>query len=77
MRVVIYFERCLISSLAIIQQIPGVSPTNRYTTIAPLALVLLASAFKEVEEDLVTSWPFGLSPILMQLHRNDINLTPN
>ena len=38
---------------AIIQQIPGVSPTNKYTTIAPLALVLLASAFKEVEEDLV------------------------
>jgi len=38
---------------AIIQQIPGVSPTNKYTTIAPLALVLLASAFKEVEEDMV------------------------
>jgi len=38
---------------AFIQQIPGVSPTNRYTTIAPLAVVLLASAFKEVQEDLV------------------------
>ncbi|KDN40109.1 hypothetical protein RSAG8_08309, partial [Rhizoctonia solani AG-8 WAC10335] len=37
---------------AFIQQVPGVSPTNRYTTIAPLALVLLASAFKEVSEDL-------------------------
>ncbi|TFK23677.1 calcium transporting ATPase [Coprinopsis marcescibilis] len=37
---------------ACIQQIPGVSPTNRYTTIAPLAVVLLASAFKEVQEDL-------------------------
>ncbi|KAG5645430.1 hypothetical protein DXG03_006254 [Asterophora parasitica] len=37
---------------AFIQQIPGVSPTNRYTTIAPLAVVLLASAFKEVQEDL-------------------------
>lgn len=37
---------------AFIQQIPGVSPTNRYTTIAPLAAVLLASAFKEVQEDL-------------------------
>ncbi|KIJ11430.1 hypothetical protein PAXINDRAFT_157330, partial [Paxillus involutus ATCC 200175] len=30
----------------------GVSPTNQYTTIAPLAAVLLASAFKEVQEDL-------------------------
>ncbi|KAI0918875.1 hypothetical protein AcV5_001941 [Taiwanofungus camphoratus] len=37
---------------ALIQQIPGVSPTNRYTTIAPLAIVLLASAFKETQEDL-------------------------
>ncbi|KAH8096781.1 calcium transporting ATPase [Cristinia sonorae] len=35
-----------------IQQIPGVSPTNRYTTIAPLAVVLLASALKESQEDL-------------------------
>ncbi|KAG6889115.1 hypothetical protein C0995_003684 [Termitomyces sp. Mi166 len=37
---------------ACIQQIPGVSPTNPYTTIVPLAVVLLASAFKEVQEDL-------------------------
>ncbi|CAG7854737.1 Probable phospholipid-transporting ATPase DRS2 [Serendipita indica DSM 11827] len=37
---------------ALIQQIPGVSPTNRFTTIAPLAIVLLASAIKETQEDL-------------------------
>ncbi|KAI0687946.1 phospholipid-translocating P-type ATPase [Cerioporus squamosus] len=37
---------------ALIQQIPDVSPTNRYTTIAPLSVVLLASAFKETQEDL-------------------------
>ncbi|KDR75257.1 hypothetical protein GALMADRAFT_249254 [Galerina marginata CBS 339.88] len=37
---------------ACIQQIPGVSPTEPYTTIAPLAVVLMASAFKEVQEDL-------------------------
>ncbi|KIJ65780.1 hypothetical protein HYDPIDRAFT_109790 [Hydnomerulius pinastri MD-312] len=37
---------------ACIQQIPGVSPTNQYTTIVPLGIVLLASAFKEVQEDL-------------------------
>ncbi|KIJ33311.1 hypothetical protein M422DRAFT_783184 [Sphaerobolus stellatus SS14] len=35
-----------------IQQIPGASPTNRYTTILPLGLILLASAFKEFQEDL-------------------------
>ncbi|KAF8200726.1 calcium transporting ATPase [Pholiota molesta] len=37
---------------ACIQQIPGVSPTEPYTTIAPLAVVLMASAFKEIQEDL-------------------------
>ncbi|KIM63851.1 hypothetical protein SCLCIDRAFT_1213640 [Scleroderma citrinum Foug A] len=37
---------------ACIQQIPGVSPTNKYTTIVPLAVVLLASALKETQEDL-------------------------
>ncbi|GAO48796.1 phospholipid-translocating P-type ATPase [Saitoella complicata NRRL Y-17804] len=36
---------------AIIQQVPTVSPTNRWTTIAPLAFVLLVSAFKELVED--------------------------
>lgn len=39
---------------ACIQQIPGVSPTEPYTTIVPLAVVLMASAFKEVQEDLVS-----------------------
>lgn len=32
-------------------QIPGVSPTNRYTTVLPLSLVLLVAAFKEIQED--------------------------
>ena len=36
---------------AIIQQVPNVSPTNRYTTIGPLAVVLLVSAIKEAIED--------------------------
>ena len=39
---------------ACIQQIPGVSPTNPYITIAPLAVVLLASGVKESQEDLVS-----------------------
>lgn len=34
-----------------LQQIPGLSPTNRYTTIGPLAVVLLVSAGKELVED--------------------------
>ena len=36
---------------AILQQIPNVSPTSRYTTIVPLGIVLLVSAAKEVIED--------------------------
>lgn len=36
---------------AALQQIPGLSPTNQYTTIAPLAIVLLVSAVKEQIED--------------------------
>ncbi len=36
---------------AILQQIPGISPTNRWTTIGPLIVVLLVSAGKELVED--------------------------
>ncbi|KAI9808395.1 MAG: Phospholipid-transporting ATPase IB [Pycnora praestabilis] len=36
---------------AILQQIPNISPTNKYTTIVPLAIVLLVSAAKELVED--------------------------
>ncbi|KAJ2625877.1 aminophospholipid translocase [Coemansia sp. RSA 1358] len=35
-----------------IQQISGVSPTSRWTTIVPLAVVLAATAMKELAEDL-------------------------
>jgi len=34
-----------------LQQIPGLSPTNRYTTIGPLIVVLMVSAGKELVED--------------------------
>ena len=34
-----------------LQQIPGLSPTGKYTTIGPLAVVLLISAGKELVED--------------------------
>ncbi|KAI6247211.1 hypothetical protein HI914_05063 [Erysiphe necator] len=36
---------------AALQQIPEISPTNKYTTIVPLILVLLVSAGKELFED--------------------------
>jgi phospholipid-transporting ATPase len=36
---------------AILQQIPNISPTNPYTTIVPLILVLIVSAIKELVED--------------------------
>jgi Phospholipid-translocating ATPase N-terminal len=67
---------------ACIQQIPDVSPTNPYTTIVPLALVLLASAFKEISEDLVSYSSFlsPCGPVPSPDHtllRNDISLTRN
>ncbi|BGP52544.1 aminophospholipid translocase [Rhodotorula sphaerocarpa] len=37
--------------IACIQQIPNVSPTNRFTTILPLGIVLLVAALKEIKED--------------------------
>lgn len=36
---------------AALQQIPNVSPTNRFTTIVPLFIVLMVSAIKESVED--------------------------
>ncbi|RYP48843.1 hypothetical protein DL768_005351 [Monosporascus sp. mg162] len=36
---------------AALQQIPGLSPTNKYTTIGPLIVVLMVSAGKEMVED--------------------------
>lgn len=37
--------------IAIMQQIPGVSPTGRYTTAVPLIFILTVSAVKEIFED--------------------------
>ncbi|CCH58256.1 hypothetical protein TBLA_0A04620 [Henningerozyma blattae CBS 6284] len=38
-----------------IQQVPHVSPTNRYTTICTLLIVLIVSAMKEIVEDIKRS----------------------
>ncbi|PHZ16300.1 phospholipid-translocating P-type ATPase [Rhizopus microsporus ATCC 52813] len=37
--------------ISCIQQIPGVSPTSRWTTLVPLVIVLLITAVKEIIED--------------------------
>ncbi|VDL66181.1 unnamed protein product [Nippostrongylus brasiliensis] len=38
--------------IALLQQIPDVSPTGRYTTAVPLLLILSVSAVKEIFEDI-------------------------
>ncbi|XP_061107589.1 probable phospholipid-transporting ATPase IA isoform X2 [Conger conger] len=38
--------------IALLQQIPDVSPTGRWTTLVPLLLILLVAAVKEIIEDL-------------------------
>lgn len=37
--------------IALLQQIPNVSPTGRYTTAVPLLMILTVSALKEIIED--------------------------
>jgi len=39
--------------MLILQQIPDVSPTGRFTTLVPLILILCVSALKEIIEDFV------------------------
>ncbi|KAJ3613848.1 hypothetical protein NHX12_020093, partial [Muraenolepis orangiensis] len=38
--------------IAVLQQIPDVSPTGRWTTLVPLVLILLVAAVKEIIEDM-------------------------
>ncbi|XP_039607307.1 probable phospholipid-transporting ATPase IA isoform X4 [Polypterus senegalus] len=38
--------------IALLQQIPDVSPTGRYTTLVPLLFILVVAAVKEIIEDL-------------------------
>jgi hypothetical protein len=47
---------------ACIQQIPNVSPTNRYTTILPLGIVLIVAALKEAKEDIVRLFTLPILP---------------
>ncbi|XP_075212548.1 ATPase phospholipid transporting 8A1 isoform X3 [Lycorma delicatula] len=45
------YSNCFFLFIALLQQIPDVSPTGRYTTLVPLILILLVSALKEIVED--------------------------
>jgi phospholipid-transporting ATPase len=38
--------------IALLQQIPDVSPTGRYTTAVPFLMIMAISAIKEIFEDL-------------------------
>uniref|UniRef100_A0A8C2M8W6 P-type ATPase N-terminal domain-containing protein n=1 Tax=Cricetulus griseus TaxID=10029 RepID=A0A8C2M8W6_CRIGR len=40
--------------IALLQQIPDVSPTGRYTTLVPLLFILAVAAIKEIIEDIVS-----------------------
>jgi hypothetical protein len=44
--------------VAVMQQIPGVSPTGKFTTLLPLAFILTVSAAKEIYEDIVSYFIF-------------------
>ncbi|CAH1730930.1 probable phospholipid-transporting ATPase IA isoform X2 [Aphis gossypii] len=45
------YSNCFFLLIALLQQIPEVSPTGRFTTLVPLCFILLVSALKEIVED--------------------------
>ncbi|XP_055314089.1 probable phospholipid-transporting ATPase IA isoform X6 [Sitodiplosis mosellana] len=45
------YSNCFFLFIALLQQIPDVSPTGRYTTLVPLIFILTVSAIKEIVED--------------------------
>uniref|UniRef100_A0A182T4T8 Uncharacterized protein n=1 Tax=Anopheles maculatus TaxID=74869 RepID=A0A182T4T8_9DIPT len=46
------YSNCFFLLIALLQQIPDVSPTGRYTTLIPLMFILAVSAIKEIIEDI-------------------------
>lgn len=48
------YSNCFFLFIALLQQIPDVSPTGRYTTLVPLIFILAVSAIKETIEDFVS-----------------------
>lgn len=41
--------------ISVLQQVPGVSPTSKFSTILPLSFILAVSGVKEIVEDRVPS----------------------
>lgn len=48
------YSNCFFLFIALLQQIPDVSPTGRLTTLVPLIFILSVSAIKEIVEDVVS-----------------------
>jgi hypothetical protein len=49
-----FVETFIPVSLVLLQQIPDVSPTGRYTTLVPLVIILTIAGIKEIIEDFVS-----------------------
>uniref|UniRef100_A0A671RQ98 Phospholipid-transporting ATPase n=1 Tax=Sinocyclocheilus anshuiensis TaxID=1608454 RepID=A0A671RQ98_9TELE len=47
--------------IALMQQIPDVSPTGRYTTLVPLIFILTVAGIKEIIEDYTMFWQHWIS----------------
>lgn len=45
------YSNCFFLLIGLLQQIPDVSPTGRWTTVTPLVFILCVSALKEIVED--------------------------
>lgn len=46
------YGNCFFLAICLLQQIPNVSPTGRYTTLVPFIIILTVSAIKEIFEDI-------------------------
>uniref|UniRef100_A0A665WHR4 Phospholipid-transporting ATPase n=1 Tax=Echeneis naucrates TaxID=173247 RepID=A0A665WHR4_ECHNA len=57
--------------IALLQQIPDVSPTGRWTTLVPLLFILVVAAVKEIIEDLVRFWIIIIKTLIFQVNGSD------
>uniref|UniRef100_A0A9J8B7E9 Phospholipid-transporting ATPase n=1 Tax=Cyprinus carpio carpio TaxID=630221 RepID=A0A9J8B7E9_CYPCA len=52
--------------IALMQQIPDVSPTGRYTTLVPLIFILTVAGIKEIIEDYTMFWQHWISALSLK-----------
>uniref|UniRef100_A0A672IP74 P-type phospholipid transporter n=1 Tax=Salarias fasciatus TaxID=181472 RepID=A0A672IP74_SALFA len=62
--------------IALLQQIPDVSPTGRWTTLVPLLFILVVAAVKEIIEDLVRRTQTDHCALLISLKLKHLSLFP-